>query len=303
MREAYDFDFTFTDSVNWASMANVDNVFLHRAFVAQHAEVAQICKNWQMPLWGDYDDWLLGLTVDNPAYARFENNREHIKKSMMALDLCFTTTEHLKMLLQKEGVKNVVVAPNAYDAKMFPYAKKKKERLKICLWRGSATHNHDLLSILPGLEEIFKKHKSWQFIFAAHNPSWMFKSQHENVHYVEPKSMLDYMRMIYDIAPSVMYHPLTDTDFNRAKSMCSWLEATHAGAAFLAPSFEEFMLPGITNYKAEDSESFFKNMDMLLTNTNLIPENYALSAQHIAEHLTLEKVNEIRWSALKALQI
>lgn len=298
LRQSYDYDFEFTDAVNWSTISNVDNVFLHRGFIPQHAEVAQICKNWGMPIWGDYDDWLLGLTIDNPAYSRFDGNRDAIKKCMAALDLCFATTEHLAQLLRNEGVKNVVVAPNAYDHRLFEYARRQKERLKICLWRGSSTHNHDLLSVLPGLEDIFKKHSDWHFIFAGHNPSWLFKEKHANVHYVEPKSTLDYMQMIWDIAPSVVYHPLTATDFNRAKSMCSWLEATHAGAAFLAPAFDEFVRPGITNYEAENSQSFFEKMDALLSDPNQIKDNVQASMGEIAQNFTLEKVNEIRWKAL-----
>lgn len=302
LRETYGLDFEFSDAINWSSLTNVENLFLHRPFTAQHASVAEIAKNWQCPMWGDYDDWLIDLAIDNPAKTMFDNNVDNVKSCIKALDLCFTTTEHLKGLIERNGGKNVVVVPNAYDHNLFPYAKQKKERLKICLWRGSSTHNHDISSVLPALEKLFEIFPDWSFVFAAHNPSWMFrKKDHPNVHFVGAKNMLEYMHMVWDMAPGIVYHPLTDTDFNRSKSMCSWIEATHAGAAFVAPDFEEFQRPGITNYKAEDMQSFFEKMHSLLANPQMLDDNFNSSADYIASNLTLDKVNEIRWSELKKL--
>lgn len=301
MRDKYDFDFTFSDSINWSSLTNIDNLFLHRPFIKEHEDVAQIAENWKVPMWGDYDDWLLDLAIDNPAKTRFDNCAEHIKKCIKKLDLCFVTTEHLKKLTIEAGGKNIIVVPNAYDDKLFSYAQKKKDKLKICVWRGSSTHNLDLYSVLPALERLFETHKDWHFVFVAHDPSWLFKKQHDNVHKVAPKNILEYMHMMWEMAPSVVYHPLTNTDFNRAKSMCSWLEATHAGAAFVAPDFEEFQRPGITNYVPENGEDFFNKMHTLLSNHQSIEDNFQSSAKYIAENLTLETVNEIRWNALKTL--
>jgi glycosyltransferase involved in cell wall biosynthesis len=302
MREQFsDFDYDIIDTINWALLTRYDNVFLHRGYTAEHVKVAEIAKKWGVPLIGDYDDYLLNLEHDNPAKGVFDNAVKDTLECTRALDLTFVTTEYLKGLLEQAGAKNVVVAPNAYDAKLFPYAAKKKDKLKICLWRGSNTHNKDVMSVLPGLERLFKTFPDWQFVFVASNPSWMFRHTHSNVHFVGSKDILEYMHMMYEMAPSVVYHPLFDSDFNRAKSMCSWLEATHAGAAFVGPEFEEFTRPGITNYKPNDPESFFESMKSLLSNPIKIEGNYRESAEYIARELTLERVNEIRMSAIKRL--
>ena len=296
-----EFDYTQIDTINWSILAQFDKIFLHRGYTPEHAQVAMIAKKWGIPLIGDYDDYLFDLDSDNPAKQIFDNAASDVLKCTLAADLTFVTTEHLKKLLKKQGAKNIVVAPNAYDSRLFPYAKKKKEKLKICLWRGSNTHNKDLLSVLPGLERLFKTFPDWQFVFVASNPSWMFRHSHNNVHHVNSRDIMEYMHMIWEMAPSVMYHPLFESDFNKAKSMCSWLEATHAGAAFVAPNFDEFTRPGITNYKANDPESFFESMKALLSDPKTIDDNAKLSASHIEKHLSLDVVNEIRWNAFKSL--
>jgi glycosyltransferase involved in cell wall biosynthesis len=301
LKEQYPFSFSVQAQINWSVLAEYDNLFLHRPYQTEHAQIADIAKKWGYKIWCDFDDWLLDLEKDNPAKKVFDESKEHVLRCKRSADLIFTATNHLKTLCESVGAKRVVHVPNAYDNELFPYAQTKKERLKICMWRGSNSHNLDIKSILPGLEKTIKTFPDWQFVFLGYDPSWMFLNQYNNVHYVAGKHPLEYMHMIWDMAPSVVYHPLHDSDFNRSKSMCSWLEATHAGAAFVGPDFEEFNQPGITNYKPGNSDSFFESMKLMLQSPVRIQENFNRSSEFISSKLLLKQVNEIRWKALSCL--
>lgn len=298
LRETHNFNFSVQSQINWAVLAEYDNLFLHRPFQAEHSQIADIAKKWGIKYWCDFDDWLLGLEKDNPARQVFDDSKKHVIDCVKHADLIFAATNHLKNLYQGIGGKRVIHIPNAYDDELFPYAKTKKERLKICLWRGSNSHNQDIKSVLPGLEKTIKTFPDWQFVFLGYDPSWMFTQSFQNVHYVAGKQPLEYMHMIWDMAPSVMYHPLHDSDFNRAKSMCSWLEATHAGAAFVGPDFEEYKRPGLLNYKPNSPESFFETMRLLLGSPNRITKNFKESFDHINQSFLLKHANKLRWEAL-----
>lgn len=303
LRETHPFDFTQNSSLNWAVMAEYDNTFLHRPYTPEHVKIMDIAKNYGIKIWGDYDDWLLDLEYDNPAKGVFDSAKKDILHCKKNFDLLFVTTQRLKELCEGVGATNVVVAPNAYDHRLFPYARQKKaERTKICLWRGSNTHNQDLKSIMPALEKVIQENTDWQFVFVAYNPSWMMSQKYSNVHYIGPKETLEYMRMIWEIAPLIMYHPLHDNDFNRSKSMCSWLEASHAGAAFVGPDFEEYSRPGIVKYQPGNSDSFYDAMSGLIKSKDAMINSIQDSAKYIHENLTLDHVNKIRWKALSQLQ-
>lgn len=76
--------------------------------------------------------------------------------------------------------------------------------------------------------------------------------------------------------------------------MCSWIEASHAGAAFVGPDFVEYRRDGITNYEAENSESFFKAIDGLITEPINIIENAKKGQALITTELSLREVNKER---------
>jgi hypothetical protein len=51
--------------------------------------------------------------------------------------------------------------------------------------------------------------------------------------------IFEYHQMIAEMRPALMVVPLVNSDFNKAKSDCAFLEGTFAGAVVVAPDFQE----------------------------------------------------------------
>lgn len=302
MRKSHAMDFAIDHTVNWASLRQFDLIFMHRPYTGLHLEVVQKAKEWGVKVVSDFDDWLFDLPTSNKAKFHFDSYKDTFTRICNLSDGIITATDYLgtkvKELLLDQS-KPMLTAPNAYAKPLYPYAEEIRERNKIVLWRGSDTHNDDLLSVKDDFQELFKKHSDWDFAFMASFP-WVLEPIPDNVKIATPITDLHkYFKGIYTSCPAIMTHPLRDNAFNRSKSMCSWLEATHAKAAFVGPDFEEFNRAGITNYNAD--KSFFECIDELITKPELIAENYAKSANNINENLLIDHVNKKRFAFFEKL--
>lgn len=290
MREQFK-DFRYTDSkeVNWSNVAAHDMVFIQRPFRPEHLDIVKIANTWQVPVVADFDDWLGGLATSNPAYEAFQSNRGTFLDICSKVNGITVATQKLADLIEPHTKAPIKVVPNGYDPKLFPYTVKQIERNKIALWRGGNSHIEDLMSVKEEHAQLINDFPDWQFAFIHQQPWWL--PQKENVKHISGMGIMEYMRAIHDLSPAVMYHPLTDTDFNRAKSMCSWLEASHARAAFVGPDFEEFDRTGINRYKKGE---FYNTMSKLMLSTDLIANSIISSRETIKSSLTLEHTNKIR---------
>ena len=293
MRTTYGMDYTPVEAVSWAIVAAHDLVFMQRPFSEQHAEVMEICKQQGVPVVTDFDDWLYGLMPDNPAYTLYNKCKPHLDNAARLSGEIMVSTEHMKRMYAADGVTNVVVIPNAYDTQLFTPADA-ADRNKIVLWRGGSSHTQDQLSVRDGWQRLVDQYRDWQFIF-INCPAWWLKGEYDSVKFIEGMNVFEYMAALKTLKPAIMTHPLLDSDFNRCKSMCSYIEAAHAGAAFVGPDFEEFERPGCTRYKPGDSDSFYNAMSGLIENPHRIIENALLAQAEIQSGLSLRRVNEIRW--------
>jgi len=296
MRRDYPMEYTHVEAVSWAMVVAHDLVFMQRPFSPQHAEVLAMCKQYGVPVIIDYDDWLYELMPDNPAYSLYEKNRGSLDQCRAGADAIMVSNQHMKRMYAAKGSDTVVI-PNAYDSEMFTPGVA-EERNKIVLWRGGSSHTQDLLSVRQGWVELVAKHSDWQFIFMHCYPWWLGHVP-DNVKFIEGMNLIDYMEAIKKLAPAIMTHPLLDSDFNRCKSMCSWIEASHAGAAFVGPDFEEYDRPGLERYVPGSSESFFSVIDGLIREPARIVHNAKLGQAEILGPLSLREVNKKRWELFK----
>jgi hypothetical protein len=284
------FDYVDAREVNWSTVVSGDMVLVQRPFRDEHWQIVDLCKKWGVPVVADFDDLLSDLATSNPAFEAFHKHRETFIKIVQNCSGITVATEHLQTMIKSYGATCPTrVIPNSYDSRLFPYTSNIIERNKIMLWRGGNSHVEDLQSIKNEHEQLIADFPDWNFVFIAQDPWWLTKR--ENIKYIGGMGIIEYMRSIHDMAPAIMYHPLTDTDFNRSKSMCSWLEAAHARAAFIGPSFEEFNRPGIHQYK---QGTFYETASRLMNNTDMIRESILSARSYVAENLELAKVNKLR---------
>ena len=293
MRKDYpEFEYTIAANVNWANLTAHDLVFMQRPYTSEHGRIVDMCKKWRKPLVLDFDDWLYELSPDNPAVHVYSDKTHYHKAAEMADAIMVTTTDMQEYYEADHGIKTHVV-PNAFNDRLLDF-RPVEDHSKIVLWRGSNSHTQDLLSVRQGYLKLIKEHTDWQFVF-INMPPWWLGDNFENVKTVAPRDALDYMRMLNNIKPAIMAHPLSDCRFNRAKSMCSWLEASGCGSAFVGPDFPEYSREGIINYTPGDSKSFYNEINQLITDPIDIIESAKTSQDIIKKHLLLKDVNKLRY--------
>lgn len=302
----YDVQYEHLESdISWAKLCRFDLVYIQRPFDDQHLKVCQIANKCGIPIVGDFDDWLYDLPPSNPAHLAFKKQQKTFVQIVNSLDRIIVATnklgEMIKGLLLDQN-KPIDLIPNAYDVRLFKkyrHEKNIKERKMIFAWRGGNSHQADILSVKDDYQKLFKAYPQWQFVFIAQHPWILDAGDFPNVQMADPLGVLEYFRAFHDSAPSIVAHPLVDNDFNRCKSMCSWLESTHARAAFIGPDFEEFQRDGIEVYNAQ--RSFFDVAASFLDDPRKIFENVAKSEAYISKHLTLDVVSVKRMESLKAM--
>lgn len=301
-----DFDFThIPNDITWASIKKFDAILLQRPCKPEYLQVCDLAEKWGIPIIGDFDDWLYELPQSNPAYLAFKKQQKTFVQILNSLNSIIVATEKLKELIKPlllDQNKPIHVVPNAYDVNLFKkyrHVKNVKEKKKIFAWRGGNSHLGDLNSVKQDYHNLFKSYLDWQFIFIAQPPWILDVTKFSNVQMADPLPVIEYFRAIHNTGISILAHPLEENEFNKAKSMCSWLEATHARAAFIGPDFEEFKRDGILNYGK--NLSFFEAASKVLNDPTYMNELYYKSEMYIMKHLTLDIVNELRVKAFREL--
>jgi hypothetical protein len=291
---------TIVDSVNWANLAMVDAVFMQRPFTDAHLKVASLCRANRKPLWVDYDDNLFKVPRDNPTYHTYnsERNQRNVATILAMADRVSVSTQKLARdyndLRKKSGLPLCDVIPNALNELLFPVNNgfREQERHAMVMWRGSNTHDRDLMTVLPEIQAQAKAFKRHTFSFIG-DPSWMFMEQlPNNCLSTAPVDPIEYFDVISKIKPQALICPLHDSEFNRAKSNIAWIEATYAGAAALVPNWEEWKLPGAVNYL--DAKEFGTLLGKMISDPEFCQREAEKSWAYIKENLLLKQVNEKR---------
>ncbi len=302
-----DFNYGYAGEISWPVLQNCDLVYLQRPYRREHLEIAQMARASHVPVWVDYDDFLFDVPEDNPAYGTYMNDTTHsnVVNCIRCADVVTVSTKHLKRLLQKdtkeEGIipRRCYVVPNAWNDKLFPRMTS-PSRNKLVAWRGSDTHQRDLLEFAPEIIEVAKAHPDWTFQFIGYNP-WFITSQlpKEQCVVVPPLDPIEYMQLMSDTNPSVLMVPLHDSHFNRAKSNIAWIEGTLSGATVVGPDWEEWRNPGSFTYRTKDD--FKKALNTLMsgkTNNELF---WKMSADELYKKFKLSELSKFRLQIAEAL--
>ena len=254
----FDFDVAGEDlghkGVAWDTVGRYDAVFFHRPCRPDDLTIIRIAKNMNVPVWVEYDDWLFEVPIWNPHAGQYANPdmQNIIAMCIAAADVVSVTTNSLYERFNAIN-KNVVVIPNAYRSDLLPYrSPTPPPRSKDIAWRGSNTHDADILSV----------HEAWLSLPGKVNfyggAPWTLTARMTPGSYqiVGSQDPFMYMKVIYEAAPRVFVVPLVDCFFNRCKSNIAYQEALHAGAVCVAPDMPEWNRPGIMNFIPGSSISF-----------------------------------------------
>jgi hypothetical protein len=292
---------TMDQGISWVDVMGVDIVFLHRPCQKNDVTLMQIAHDCNVPVWIDYDDWLFELPGWNP-HAHVYNNptlQNNVAHCLATADIVSCTTQALYEKFKLVN-PNVVILPNAYRSDLFHYRKEALEpRDNIIYWRGSNTHEGDLLSVREGFKGLGGV---THFIGTS---SWMLLSGLDPMKYrvTGALDLLSFNRHIYQIKPKVMAFPLVDCLFNRCKSNIAYLEALHAGAICVAPDLPEWRRVGVVTYKPHDSDSFRDAINQTLELPQEAHESIVNNAFNVMTQIyDISVVNEKRKSVVSSLR-
>lgn len=300
LKHHIDCDFSFENNVSWSTLAWNDILFCQRPWGKPFYSACVIAKNNNVPLWMDFDDYLLEVPEWNPAHKFFSSkqDKDYFVEMLKMANAITVTTEKLKSLFIKHN-PNIFVIPNAFNDYMFKFESCFSKNKKIN-WRGSSTHIEDLRSIILKIRDFQNKDESkeWVLSMIGEDPL-KFKSLIKFKHYpsVDP---IEYFLLIKELNPAIQLVPLVVNDFNDSKSNIAWIEAIYSGAVTIAPKgLKEFNRPGVFLY--EDEDDFLNILVSCLSSGDFLKETYDKGFEFIKENLMLSKINESRKKLIEAL--
>lgn len=287
-------------SIAWDRISEFDLIFMHRPCRMDDLKLLQLAKLLNIPVWSDYDDWLYHLPDWNQHRASYHNPQ--VQNAMAAITACSDIVSVSTSALSHELSKineHVVIIPNAYRSDLFSFREAPlPSRKEHFCWRGTNTHDGDLLSVASAFARLSKK-----IDFLGAPPysvtSHLDPSKYQAHDFVDP--ML-YWRWIHQLAPKVWLFPLADIFFNRCKSNISWMEANHAGAICVAPDLPEWRQPGVVTYNPGDAEDFLNAAEMAMEMDETTFNSYvALGRAQIKEKYDIAIINQFRTGVLKSI--
>lgn len=280
----------------WSIIWQFDIVVIQRPATHHALNLMVTALKHHRPIIVDFDDLLTAVPETNPN-SEYYNSKEiravmakilGLQTKMKGMIARTVSTDHLGYNLINPSSPELGVMP--IPTHTIPNALYLKE-LGECYfavapssecevsWRGSGTHQQDLMEYMS---EINRSFKSVEYI--GFRPA-IFREGKDV--FVKPLGIIDYyIDILKKRNRKYFFVTLEDCSFNRSKSNIAWLEATWAGAVVLAPDWEEWKRPGIINYSSK--EDFVEKAKYMLALTDKERrELWQQSADYIHEHLVL----------------
>jgi len=289
-------DLSGKDNLDWPDYISYDVAVFQRPFIKPHLITINMLKLMGLKIIIDYDDDVLNVPMHNPFYGNYESNKETIQQIAQVADEIWVSTIGLKETFSKFN-KNIKIVPNAHNDYLFPTKNKVKfnGKSKKVAYRGGSTHEIDVYSQLNDWIEIINKNQNTEFYFMGSRFPYLESRCGDNYLIIPGTHILDYFRNMRKVNPNIFIYTLEDNKFNRGKSNISWIEATYAGAAVIAPEFlPEFIKPGISNFTSSLKETFnkIKGDNQVLKSMNDLSWDY-IQAKLLLSHVNQERYNSI----------
>lgn len=294
-----DIHIRYEREIDWGTLKASNILFLLRPSTERHYQYIQLAKELGVKVWIDYDDYLLDVPKDNPSHGYYSNPgvKKIIELCIAQADKVSVSTNHLRKLLSELN-KNITVVPNAIDQNIIKYKPTKSPNQTIVLWRGTATHQRDLLEYQDEIIQVAKNDERIKFAFVGYNPWFITEKIPRQALYFPPVDLFQFNAALCALRPRVVMVPLHDSDFNRSKSNIAALEGSMAGGAILAPAWEEWSIPGVFQY--DSKKTFYNLLQEMITSPAV--ENAAISSwDFIENNFSLNEINYLRKDIIEKL--
>jgi len=292
-----EFDLVQWDEVvlHWQVIMGYDLIMMQRPFSQEAMNLCGYIKNFHIPIWVDYDDYLLDVPSSNPRSRIYTPAVvEMIKNIIKLADVVSVTTQAMATAL-KDLNSRIVVIPNAFNDTILSTKQIVGKREKLIYWRGTESHLFDLLIFAESVNKLTHDLEDYQFLFQGFRP-W-FLEPRENIFQMDELDLMLYFAQIMKQKPAVMQVPLNDSLFNRCKSNIALIEGSYFGAICVVPDWDEWRLPGAMTYKGIDD--FYDVVKAAGLADKKVPN--ARAWEYICDNLLLTKVNVKRIELINSL--
>ena len=305
-----DFNIEIARGLDWHDLLKADAVFMERPYSPPYRDFLLYAQQEGIPVWADYDDYLLGVPTWNPTYRLYADpeNRESLQDIIATADVCsYSTGKLLKLMAPPDDKKSWVIQNGV--AKDIEWKNRNSDSIvrsngPSVLWRGSETHQKDLLSFAAQIVETANQNPDWKFDFMGYNP-WFISDYIPYTQFLGSFTLRSYWKKIASCGAGLIIVPLFDDDFNRAKSNIAALEASWlTGANVICPDWDEWHIDGWMRYKNPEE---FRSLLSIALQRGYDEGLAEQSEESIKAKYTningLSPQNEIRVEILKTLNI
>jgi hypothetical protein len=199
-------------------------------------------------------------------------------------DVITVSTPVLAQSVKEYYNKEAVVIVNSADLDGLQWMAKglkKKPEKPVLAWRGSLTHQEDIMQFKPVMDELDSERDiAWRFYGA--DMYWAKKGL-KDVTQIGSMDFTLYQQTLRVDPGQIMFVPLVDNHFNRCKSDIAAIEAVVAGMIPVVPNWWEL---GCGHDNMKDTLSFLlgcgehekrdyweNSMDFIMERRNLTTEN------------------------------
>lgn len=196
------------------------------------------------PIINDLDDWYWGLHPENRAFAavdphhNIDSNIDIYKQILQISNLVTVSTPFLQEKVSNFfNQRNVRLIENCVDVETF-YKRRMRYKRPIVGWVGSTGHRSGDLDLVAGLfGSSTQLHHSGHF---SQHPYFadLLKVKPQQVRTLPLMAPSEYVKKAFCFDIGIA--PLTETDFNTAKSAIKILEYAAAGVPFIASPSSEY---------------------------------------------------------------
>lgn len=234
-----------------------DWIFAHRPGTEADVNAIYLVKRNGGRIWVDLDDLVWQIPPSNPAGQFYgQKVHEYLFHAIDAADVVTCSTKFLAEQIELTFGKPAIIIRNAWNDYLLKQQPPtpKEEQIRI-LWRGSNTHDGDLMAF----REVFRDYPNVAWIFMGSNPWFLHDKHGGHLKYVNhipwDSNIINYYDTLAQVRPHYVIVPLEDNSFNRAKSDIAALEASVFGAVPIVPRWLEWLGYTAMYHDAEDLEN------------------------------------------------
>jgi len=303
--------------LGWTWLSRCDAIWYQHPATDLDLSVLWLARIMGVPVWTEFVDDVFSVLPTNPHYQHVKNKRavrENVTQAIAWSDMVSAVSEICRA--QYPQPERISVIP---EACLWPPWQTPRRR---CVsWRGLASHEGDVETILRPLCAVARDFPEWEWALLG-CPTEEFVAQLSEA--AGPRTdgsarvkVAPYFSTPFHAlqawggcAPYLHLVPLAENAFNQSKSHLAWLEASAIGAAVLVPeNFPTWQQPGVIPYyagalvgngKLDFAATLRRELTNYPSNGKLHP-NVLTARATVYPDRTLPAINQLRWAVLRKL--